>query len=299
MTAAALAALLVVSATPQPSFETFAKGFPELKLPAAFPAEGKPIAAAEAMAFVIAPPVARARKSPLPPLPFASDGEAKRRAQTLELMKDPNAEGALQFTAVGRLPLSGAVGLVVRRRLTMMMGSEDLTVLLTYTPQGAFLASMTLGDRGASEAGGTTISSTVSASLEVALETEDVMPLHDVEGVDQLTMKHTSTATITPQGAITEQPSTWGSVEGAYQDPKSHELLLLSASKAGVRAWYRAKDEAPPQKLTVVRDTDHQHQVVVRFPKSPKEYVLTAPAGFANLSCKIPDGTVQRFERSR
>ncbi len=299
MTAAALATLLVVSAAPTPTFETFAKSFPELKLPATFPAEGKPIAAAEAMAFVIAPPVARARKSPLPPLPFASDGEAKRRAQTLELMKDPNAEGALQFTAVGRLPLSGAVGLVVRRRLTMMMGAEDLTVLLTYTTQGALLASMTLGDRGASEAGGTTISSTVAASLEVALELEDVMPLHDVEGVDQLTMKHASTATITPQGAISERPSTWTSMEGPYQDPKSHEILLVSVSAAGVQAWYRAKDEAAPQKLTFARADAGKRQVVVRFPKSPKEYVLTAPADFSDLSCKNPDGTVQRFDRSR
>jgi hypothetical protein len=297
MHATALTALLVLTAAPKPDFEAFTRRFAVLELPATFPAEGRAtLAAAEAMAFVIAPPVAKPANGKLP---FASAAEPARRAQTLEAMADPKAEGALQFTGVGRLPLSGAVGLVVRRQRSMMMGSEDVTVLLIYTPQGAFKTSLLLADQSDSEAGGSHTTSTVSRSLEVSMETHDVMPLHDVEGVGELQMTSTSSATISPQGTVVDRPSTWTSAEGEYQDRKSHEVLLLSVGPAGAQVWYRAKDEAPPQKLSPVSADAARRQLVVHFPRSPKPYVLTSPADFSSLSCKNPDGSVQQFERMR
>jgi outer membrane murein-binding lipoprotein Lpp len=86
--------------------------------------------------------------------------------------------------------------------------------------------------------------------------------------------------------------------QGCFQDTKSGEILCLSGAGTGLKVAYRASTARPTQTLIVLRTNPSANQSVVRFSKSPKEYVLTAAPDSRSIHCQNPDGTAQTFART-
>lgn len=100
------------------------------------------------------------------------------------------------------------------------------------------------------------------------------------------------------RGSVKQVSSRFGP-DGLFRDEKSRELLAItSLQKSFVDAVaYRAKAGKEPQTLQIASKDPQAETVTVRFPKSPKPYVITYAPGRQAVTCKNPDGSVQTFKR--
>ncbi|MFO0598618.1 MAG: hypothetical protein U0228_25145 [Myxococcaceae bacterium] len=218
-------------------------------------------------------------------------GVAKSTSKELEVLRnwkpEPEEGETNTLWPVGAFKRGEVQVLVVRLDQEMPMGSISDSFALTYDPTGKLLDGFHLASNTSTEAGGYTFTSKLEANFTFTGSGELRVPMMEEGLPGELVVQSTVKGTLLPSGKV-QREERFSTKDGAFTDPKSKEELRVF----GARVFYRGTDaDKPFQELQVEGDT-------VRFKKGGKPYQLSWSDTRDAVSCKNPDGTVQRFERT-
>lgn len=295
----ALLLLLAAAASPEPA--PFLARFAPAQAPVVVAFEGGVrLAPAEAIEQVLAPAARLPAEGPAAGLRgrWATRERQQRTRALLEGTADPGeslglwAQWRLTLPAPGTGPLEL---LAVAVREEFPAGSQAEVWLLALRG-GKLLDAALLAARGESEAGTVADEVTVGGDGRFRGTRRQVVPLHDVPGVEQLEVRSTrGGAAEARRGRFTLDAEDFEQRGGRYVDRRSGEVLLVvDRPDRAARVLYQARATSPRQELAV---EEKAGALTVRFARSPKAYRLLFDDHQAALACENPDGTVQRFTR--
>ncbi len=179
---------------------------------------------------------------------------------------------------------------------TFPAGGSAEVWLLVYR-KGVLLDAALLAARGESEAGTLADEVTFRAPGRFEGKRRQLVPLHDVQGVEQLELHSTRGGELDPaSGQVRMRAEDFEERAGRYVDGKSGEVLLvLDPPERGPRVLYQGNATRARQELAV---EEKGGTLNVRFGRGPGTYRLVFDDQQASLTCENPDGTRQRFTRA-
>ena len=263
---------------------------PEAKLPLALQHDGKPVFAkmsdADVLKQVVKPLAALSKK----------DGKVDPSLAAFATKYSAKLPGeGTRFGLISRVKVNGATVLLSRLASSSGegMGAEESEALylLVLDAGGAIVAA----GQGAAWSSNMAYADVVDGTLSAD---GTLVTRQHLTGGDGEREGETRTVKIA-SGELQKISSRFGP-DGMFRDEKSRELMAITSLQGTFASAvaYRARAGKPPQALEITARDEAKGTLTVRFPKSPKDYLLSYSADRSLMTCRNPDGTVQLFQRA-